>query len=239
MQSVCASSWNECEKNLKDIKSDISQFFSSFEKEHNLSRDELRAILEICESVQDAFVKVSSKQNQRDVEFEYSKFLKSFFEKHMQVNQLLTQFTYRCSLMKFMADIFGCEKKTSVCNSNDKVCSCSCEAETNKLGCDLQKFFDEISSDAATVKKTLAAIQDFCDRMYDLALKLYCKILRRDGDADCTCGDGKNLSSAIKSFTSEFGKLLNDISALFSKVGEICDRLSKEIENWSQRVSKN
>lgn len=149
----------------------------------------------------------------------------------MVVLGTLFPFTFQCYLLIDLADASKCEWDLT-CNPADKQCSCSCEAETNKLKCKIVKFFKDIKLDGVNVKQLIFDLLNVCDEIYALARAFNCA-----NKPSCNKDSDVIPCSAIKDFEKDFGDLLAKAEAILAAINTICKSVTSGNDDILASVS--
>lgn len=232
---------NECQRNLNISKKATAKFFKNFEKAHDVAHNDFLGIQTICKNLSDALDGFSSAtygsgQSAEDTECQIAEFLTAFYGMRVEAIQYITHLRYYCDVLLNMADDFRCGRKM-VCNADDQTCS-GCEADTNKLNCDLAAFYAALAQAGAYVKQQLSDLLDSCDILGEQARTFGCTNNPRCQGSECGCGDGEsngNILSLFSTFISEFTPAHDVAHTQLENIGNICDLLTKTIQEWEAR----
>lgn len=226
-----------CARQLNDQKRVVKKFFTNFEDEHDIAHGDYLAIKKICDALTAVIDQFSAPdfgcgQSAEQTECQIAKFTKAFYVKRLDAIEHLTHLRYYVDLLLNLADDFRCGNKL-VCNA-DSTCS-GCEAETNKLNCDLVEFFDGLTAAGAVVKKLLDCLSHTTDvlgpqtRAFDCANSPQCHGSGRGGQKN------PNLITNFKDFFVNFVMEHDIAHGNLLQIGAICDQLTKTIKSWLSR----
>lgn len=176
-----------------------------------------------------------SNQSAQKTECQIATFFDNFFDSRLKAIQHITHLIYECDLLINISDEFSCSQKY-VCDNDTSLSGC--EADTNKLNCDLTAFFDGVDEAGLQAKQLLTELLSVCDYLYALARTFDCAFSPVCND-DCSSKDAKtntDLLPAYETFLPMFGSSFGDAHTKLASVGVICDTLTAAITSWRQRL---
>lgn len=232
---------DQCQRKLNISNKATEKFFKNFGKAHDVAHIDLVGIQTICDNLTAALVGFSaadygSGQSAEDTECQIAEFLTAFFEMRVEAIQYITHLRYYCDVLLNMADDFRCGRKM-VCNADDPSCS-GCEADTNKLNCDLAEFFEALAAAGVYVKQQLSDLLDSCDILGEQARTFGCTNNPHCHGSGCGCDGGESNANILGSFTtfiSEFVPAHDVAHVQLGNIGAVCDLLAETIQEWEDR----
>lgn len=224
-----------CQRQLSGTKRAVKKFFTNFEDEHDIAHDDYLAVKAICDQLTAVLNQFSAPdfgcgQTDEEIECQIAEFTKAFYVMRLDAIEHLTHLRYYVDLLLNLADDFRCGNKL-VCNA-DSTCS-GCEAETNKLNCDLVEFFDGLTAAGPYVKGLLDSLLKSCDVLGQQVRDFDCANSPQCSGSGCGCGGGAqsnpdviaNFNCFLAPFVAE-----HDAAHVFLvDIGVVCDTLTASI----------
>lgn len=224
------------------FKADIVEFFEKLlEKRHNL-QEILEGVQETCDTsgISELLVKISSNNyGLKDKECYLSQLLKIFYEKREQSLSGLLQFLDQFYQQTNFVDDKRCTIRGIVCKNDVK--PCSCEAETNQLGCNLLKLFDNINA-------TNAKVDEIMSRLLEIVAKtLYNSARTFDLEYGLSCSENlcnsngktsRDISAAMEAFIIDFTQQFAEAQVELSDSINIVKEENKLIKDFQQKQLK-
>lgn len=210
------------------------RFFDEFEKEHNASRDIVKEIEIICNAINEALEKFTAKnyyrQSSKQIQNDIKEFVKRFFEQHLKTLNFLNRLANKIDVLLEMADCFTYSHNLPC----DKHCTGTrCEADLNKLRCEIAEFFDALIKIGKEAKNHLQGIENGCNILGDKSRKFSGK-----NHLDCSsCDiDDSRLLNNVRNFLNEFEAVFNKAKQNFKDLADICNALAKTIDDWQKKL---
>lgn len=225
-----------CEEQLVDLRKEAAEFFTKFDQEHDIAHQDLENIqmaTSLFTLVLDSFVSANygADIDQSTLSCILRRFLDVFNVKLDQTKQDVRHLQSECDTLVDIADDFRWEHNL-VCKHGALR---GCEADLNKLRCDLSAFFKVLNKSARKAKTDLQGIDRACNYLGNIATKF-------NSDYHPTCdvngnSNQSNLKRNIKGIFSEVRKRTDAGVQNLDDLTSICDNLTIAIDSWNARLA--